>query len=167
MHFEPFALAETMECILRETGNISVMYSTLLISSSAEAGSGRIKSATVYDTVKDLYYNICAAYYLDCSADILLARMSGCEAVMGEEGRDEYGESCAPESATDKTNGVSLIFWIINSDKRVEEHGAGFERYKLQGECRPGTGFGSKAYETLGFCRSGSEYFQPSAAYCC
>ncbi len=121
VHFEPYALAETMEGILHETGKVSIMYSSLFISSEKETCSNRIKSVLVYNFEKDVYYNIYAKYYLDCSADIVLARAAGCAAAMGEEGRDEYGESCAPDNPTDKTNGVSLIFRIIDAGKPVEE----------------------------------------------
>lgn len=49
--------------------------------------------------------------FLDCTGDGLVGALSGAEFRIGREGRDEYGESFAPEVADDLTLGSTLLFY--------------------------------------------------------
>ena len=49
--------------------------------------------------------------FLDCTGDGLVGHLAGADYRIGREGRDEYGESFAPEVADDLTLGSTLLFY--------------------------------------------------------
>ncbi|WP_409342224.1 FAD-dependent oxidoreductase [Paenibacillus sp. MBLB4367] len=48
--------------------------------------------------------------FIDCTGDGIVAALAGCEWRMGTEGRDEFGEPHAPETASDAVMGNSIHF---------------------------------------------------------
>ena len=50
--------------------------------------------------------------YVDGTGDGVLCRLAGCELVTGQESRDVWDEPSAPEHATNRVNGVSLMYRI-------------------------------------------------------
>ena len=55
-------------------------------------------------------HKVRAKIYADCSGDGVLAPLSGALFRMGREGRSEYGESIAPETADERTMGMTCLF---------------------------------------------------------
>ncbi|MBQ6874784.1 MAG: FAD-dependent oxidoreductase [Lachnospiraceae bacterium] len=83
----------------------------------AEMDGATIKSVTGWQGISETYYKVSAALFADCSGDSILAPLTGAEAVMGREARDEYGESLAHEDADDKTMGMSCILQLRDTGR--------------------------------------------------
>ena len=58
--------------------------------------------------------------FLDATGDGTIAALGGAEFRMGREGRDEFGEACAPEEADDLTMGSTLQFHAKDMGHPVE-----------------------------------------------
>ena len=101
--FEPDAMAQTMLAMLKETGRCRVLLSTAFV--SAEAREGRVQSVTLSDGSQ-----LRARHYVDATGDGLLCAAAGCRTMSGQEARDAFGEPDAPITATQRINGVSLIY---------------------------------------------------------
>jgi len=69
-----------------------------------------IQSVTGWQLTTETFHTVKAKLFLDCSGDGILAPLTGAEFRMGREGRDEYGESIAPERADSKTMGMTCAF---------------------------------------------------------
>lgn len=77
---------------------------------SAELGEdGRILSVRGWTLNAETYHTVRAKFFIDCSGDSILAPLSGAKYAMGREGRDEFGESIAPEVADTHTMGMSCL----------------------------------------------------------
>jgi hypothetical protein len=61
---------------------------------------------------------VTADIYIDATADLHLAVAAGCRCTVGQEARSRYQEPSAPEEATDRLNGVSLVYRV---DPRPDE----------------------------------------------
>jgi glycine/D-amino acid oxidase-like deaminating enzyme len=107
--YEPEAYAEEMEKMLAETGRCTVWMRTAFTSAHVE--SGQIKSINF-----DNGHAVTAAFYVDATANVLLAQHAGCATSLGQEPRHRYGEPSAPVTPSDRLNGTTLIF-------RVSRHG--------------------------------------------
>ena len=86
---------------------------TLLLNCScldAEMDGSRIQSVTGWQLTTETYHTVTAPIFADCSGDGVLAPLTGADLRMGREGRDEYGESIAPEKADDRTMGMTCYF---------------------------------------------------------
>ncbi len=60
-----------------------------------------------------------APIFSDCTGDGTIGYLAGADWRMGREGRDEYGESLAPEVADDMTMGVSIQWYTKKNDKNT------------------------------------------------
>jgi hypothetical protein len=81
---------------------------TLLLNCScldAELEGDLIASVTGWQCTTESYHTVRARSYADCSGDGVLAPLTNHPFRMGREGREEYGESIAPETADDRTMG--------------------------------------------------------------
>lgn len=90
---------------------------TLLLNTEAYEVSmdgSRIASVTARTLGSETTHRIIAPVYIDCSGDSFLGAAAGAEFRMGREGRDEFGESLAPEKADKKTMGSSIAFRAID-----------------------------------------------------
>ncbi len=77
----------------------------------------RLVSVTGWQLSTQSWHVIEAKLFADCSGDGILAPLSGAEVRMGREGREEYGESIAPEQADERTMGMSYIFFTREHDR--------------------------------------------------
>jgi len=77
---------------------------------SAEMEGNRVVSVTGWQMTTNLYHTVRARLFIDCSGDGILAPLTGAAFRMGREGRDEFGESIAPEKPDSKTMGLSCMF---------------------------------------------------------
>ena len=59
-----------------------------------------------------------APVFADCTGDANLGFMAGADWMMGREGRDEYGESLAPEKADKMTMGSSVQWYSVDDGKK-------------------------------------------------
>ena len=101
--FEPDAMAETMLAMLRETGRCRVLLGRGMTGAKAQAG--RVQSATLSDAA-----TLEADFFVDATGDGALCEAVGCTMMSGQDARDRFGEAAAPEKATDRVNGVTLIY---------------------------------------------------------
>ncbi len=69
----------------------------------------RIVAVEAEDVVTGARYRFEAPLFADCTGDGTIAFRAGCEFRHGEEARSEYGEPRAPEQATRRTMGTSII----------------------------------------------------------
>lgn len=124
--FEPDAMARTMAGMLEETGHCRVLLNTAFVKAEAEGGrvttvglkvagrqdAGKAGSAALGDTEDGNRLRLVADYFIDATGDGLVCVAAGCEAMSGQESREMFGEPSAPEKATRKVNGVSLIYRV-------------------------------------------------------
>jgi len=75
-----------------------------------EMAGDRIVSVTGWQMTTETWHTISAAVFADCSGDGILAPLTGAAFRIGREGRDEFGESIAPQQADSKTMGLSCLF---------------------------------------------------------
>lgn len=95
---------ENLELILNCTVNDATME------------DGHIRSVTGWQLTTETFITVEAKIFIDCSGDAVLAPLSGASFRMGREGRDEFGESIAPEQADDKTMGSTCYFFMREHD---------------------------------------------------
>ena len=100
------------DTILYEKTALQPSLTTLLNCScqSARMDAGRIASVTGWQLTTETRHAVEAGLFIDCSGDAILAPLSGAEFRIGREGRDEFGESAAPEKADSKTMGMTCLF---------------------------------------------------------
>lgn len=103
--FEPDAMAQTMLVMLKETGHCRVLLNTSFI--SAQVKNNRIESVKLSNGK-----NLVATYYIDTTGDGLVCTSAGCQAMMGQESRETFGEPHAPSNASRRVNGISLIYRV-------------------------------------------------------
>ena len=99
---------------IRFEPNLSLMLNCSCM--DAEMSGGRIASVTGWQLTTQTVHTVRAAIFADCSGDGVLAPLTGAAFRMGREGRDEYGESLAPEQPDDKTMGMSCLFQAREHD---------------------------------------------------
>ncbi len=95
---------------------------TLLLNCScneAEMDGDRIATISGWQTTTETRHTVRAPLFADCSGDGVLAPLTGAEYRMGREGRDEFGESIAPEKADDRTMGMTCLFQTRKHDAPV------------------------------------------------
>ena len=76
----------------------------------AEVDGDHVVSVTGWQLTTQTYHRIKAALFADCSGDAILAPLTRAEFRMGREGRDEHGESIAPQEADSRTMGMTCLF---------------------------------------------------------
>ena len=75
----------------------------------AEMSGQAIKSITGWQLTTETFHTVKADLFADCSGDSILAPLTGAEFRIGREGRQEFGESIAPEVADRRTMGMSCL----------------------------------------------------------
>ncbi len=101
--FEPDAMAGTMREMLAETGRCRVLLNALCV--GADGDEQYVHSVKLADGRR-----LRADYFVDASGDGVVCLAVGCDKMEGQESRGAFGESCAPDKATSRVNGVSLIY---------------------------------------------------------
>lgn len=66
---------------------------------------------------RELVFN--APLFADCTGDGTIGYLAGAQYRMGREGREEFGESMAPETGDSYTLGNSIFFYTKKTDKKV------------------------------------------------
>ena len=120
--FEPEAMAQTMLEMLLETKNCRVFLNTAYV--FAKTDGNRILSATLSDG-----RIVEADYWVDATGGGFVCSSIGCETMFGQEPQETFGEPGAPPEASEKINGVSLIYRTTPVDEAridgvlVQQHG--------------------------------------------
>ncbi len=96
--------------------NITLLLNCTCQTANTDPTDGRILSVIGWTLNSETYHTVKAKFFADCSGDSILAPLTGAEHVMGREGRNEYGESIAPENADKKTMGMSIIMMLRETD---------------------------------------------------
>jgi glycine/D-amino acid oxidase-like deaminating enzyme len=110
--FEPEAYEQELRDMLAETGCCTLRENTFL--KCAVIDNGRIEQIILENGE-----TVIADYYVDATGDGDLCDAAGCVMMEGQESRDTFNESAAPVDATDKVNGVSLIFRIRRRENPI------------------------------------------------
>lgn len=103
--YEPEIYAAEMAAMLAETGRCTVAANTAF--ERAHTDGSRLVSLALSNG-----HTVTAPFFIDATADVLLARQLGCRTSLGQEPRSLYGEPSAPREPTDKLNGTTLIYRV-------------------------------------------------------
>lgn len=107
--FEPEAYCRVVEAMLVETGRCTVAKGATF--TRVEMAGRRIVALELDDGRR-----VGGGYFVDSTGDALLAVASGCETLLGQDGRDAFGEPDAPERPTGHLNGVTLIYRVTPAE---------------------------------------------------
>ena len=88
--------------------NITLLLETTVFSASVK--DGRITEVAARCDKSEHLYRIRAGLFCDCTGDSRLGLEAGAEMRAGREGREEFGESLAPEKPENRTLGSSILF---------------------------------------------------------
>lgn len=78
---------------------------------------GLIESVIVRNVETGREMKLSAPLFSDCTGDGNLGYMAGADWMMGREGRDEYGESLAPEHGDKRTMGASVQWYSVEGGR--------------------------------------------------
>ncbi|MBQ8509192.1 MAG: FAD-dependent oxidoreductase [Clostridia bacterium] len=106
----------TYEMLINEP-NIELLLNCSCL--DAEMDGDRVISVKGWQTTTQQYHVVKAKIFSDCSGDSILAPLTGAEFRQGREGRDEFGESIAPEVSDNCTMGNSCLFQIREHDREI------------------------------------------------
>ena len=83
-------------------------------------GERVILSARGWTMGSEIETTFTSPYFLDCTGDGLIGHLAGAEYRLGREGRDEYDESWAPETALREFLGSTILFYTKDAGHPVE-----------------------------------------------
>jgi hypothetical protein len=113
--YRNFSLWDTvLYTLLRNEPKLTVLYDTVCL--EADAADNAIRSVRCYCSPSQTWYRIAAPLFADCSGDSALATLAGAEMRYGREGRNEFGESIAPEHPDRQTMGMSCLIQVRETD---------------------------------------------------
>ncbi|WP_168567102.1 FAD-dependent oxidoreductase [Crateriforma spongiae] len=119
-HAEPSVNRQTFEGWLNESPNIQVMTQTSLHSATTDRSSRRLSFVQIRSSEgRDL--RIHARHWIDASYEGDLMAASGCAFDVGQEATDTYGESLAPQQATESVQGYNFRLVVTNDAKNQIE----------------------------------------------
>jgi hypothetical protein len=101
--FEPDAMAKTMREMLDASGHCRVFLNTAFV--TAEATAGRVRWVQLSDGTR-----LHARCVIDATGDGLVCMAVGCQTMSGQESHVRFNEPDAPDAATARINGVSLLY---------------------------------------------------------
>ncbi|MEZ5415059.1 MAG: FAD-dependent oxidoreductase [Opitutaceae bacterium] len=108
--FEPAIYAAEMERMLAETGCCTVWRETAF--THVDVSDRRIRRLTLSNGE-----TVTADFFIDATADILVAQAAGCATSLGREPRSLYDEPSAPREPTNQLNGATLIYRVTPTDR--------------------------------------------------
>lgn len=103
---------------IKENENITLLLNTSCL--DAECQNNKITSVKAWQLTTYTYHNIKAKFFADCSGDSILAFLTGAEYRIGREGNNEFNETIGPETADDKTMGLSLLLQARETNSFVK-----------------------------------------------
>lgn len=106
--FLPRRMEETLLAMLRETGRVEVRLSSGF--ANPRARSGRVSALELADGSP-----VRARFWVDAAGGALCHAL-GCETLTGEDARGRFDEPNAPEQATGRLNGITLMYSVQPAD---------------------------------------------------
>ena len=100
--------------IVRNEENITLLLNCTCL--GCETDGARIASVTGWQLNSYRYHTVTARHFIDCSGDSILGALTGSPMRVGREGKDEFEEYGAPETADRCTMGSSLIIQARQTD---------------------------------------------------
>lgn len=88
--------------------NLDLFLNTRFLSAKVE--NSRIRSVIAHQTTTEKDFEFEAKVWIDATGDGMLAERAGAVVMRGREGREEYGESLAPDKPDRYTMGNSIMF---------------------------------------------------------
>ena len=79
----------------------------------------RIASVTIQHIETGGQTELTAPFFSDCTGDATIGYLAGADWAMGREGRDEYGESLAPEQPDSLVMGASIQWYSKDMKKKT------------------------------------------------
>ncbi|WP_304172202.1 FAD-dependent oxidoreductase, partial [Limnochorda pilosa] len=117
VHLEPMQDLALLDAVMREP-NID-----LFLNAEAQmaimAAPDRIDGVVVDQQGTERHLYIRGRFFVDASGDGRVAASSGAPYRVGREGREEYGESLAPDRPDEKVLGSSILFWVRDEGRPV------------------------------------------------
>ena len=100
----------------RAEENIELLLNCSCVDADLSEDGKTILSVKGWQLNTETYHIVNAKYFADCSGDSILAPLTGAAYMYGREGKDEYGESIAPDKADSCTMGMSCIMQARETD---------------------------------------------------
>ena len=137
-HFEPDAMIRVMNSLLTEEGGdrLTTFFSSRLF--SVEVKNRQIFSCLL-ETPRGII-DVMPRIVIDCTGDIICARMAGCDFTYGVDSAAETGEKEAPLVHQDQLNGITQCFRIDKGEFCIpsEFSGHDFDEWDLYMERHDG-----------------------------
>ncbi len=115
----PDGLYSIWDAVLFEFAQMTPGLTTLLNCSCNDARmeGNRLASVNAWQLTTQIWHQVDAKLFIDCSGDSILAPLSGAETRSGRESREEFNESLAPRQADLKTMGNTVLIQVEETDK--------------------------------------------------
>ena len=105
------------EFVMNEKNITSIMNCSCL---DAEMDGAKLVSVTGWQTTTQSFHTVKAKYFSDCSGDSVLIPLTKAEYRLGREGREEFDESIAPETADRKTMGLTCLITAREVERKIK-----------------------------------------------
>jgi hypothetical protein len=103
---------------VRKEGNLTLHLNTSVF--EAITREGTIEAVRGLQSGSENIYTIHGDVFIDTSGDGVVAAAAGAEFRMGREGKEEFGESIAPDKPDSHTMGSSLLFHVVDRGRLVK-----------------------------------------------
>ncbi len=118
VHFEPVAMHEAMLGALQAAGARVVLGAMV---EAVDMDGARVTGVRLRDVRTQDAWRVAVDRVIDCTAEATVARLAGCETLLGEDPASRFREPSAPEIAQERLNGVSLIFRVTPAPEPVND----------------------------------------------
>lgn len=112
--FIPEEMSRAMMSLVSPYGNLKTAFNSVYLGCNREGD--RITS--IIFKSGNTEYEVSAKYFIDCSAEIALAKDAGCETSVGSEGKEKYGEPSSGPADPNGLNGVTYLFQAVRVKDR-------------------------------------------------
>lgn len=95
---------------------------TLLLNTSCldcTMHGNRIESIKAWQSNAETFHVVKAEYFADCSGDSILSTLTGADFMYGREAKSDFDETIPPDTADQKTMGMSCLFQIRETEHPV------------------------------------------------
>ena len=98
--------------------NLRLLLNTSCLDATMDGN--RIESVKAWQLNAETFHVISAKYFADCSGDSILSTLTGAKYMYGREAKSDFNETIPPDTADQKTMGMSCLFQIRETDHKVE-----------------------------------------------
>ena len=109
---------EKKEAFIRGQEGLDYFPSFRAVSVNMNEAGDKISSVVIRNIESGKEIMLKAPVFADCTGDANLGYMAGADWRMGREGRDEFGESLAPEKADKQTMGSSVQWYSVEDGRK-------------------------------------------------